>query len=368
VCGRHQDVVVELSMQGIIALGIGDSASRYCFRGKDRAQAHRGETEVSDQQEHGRQQHEQQHSRRHLEPYTLGKNDRRMNREHTLKDLSSPLGLPTFRPALPDRRWRWRYPRSSGRWSGWCQPISPGRGRPVHNLPWLLSLDGDLLPHLLPHARSVALVLRCHVHPVSSVHPHGQTTADDLVGVLGRLVAQGYVFQIDRELASGQASKVAKEHLLVCGPGQPSHRLQRHLGIGRDTLGEPEDGFLALLSTRWEEYSDGRNVGRREQGGQDEGDCAPDKDDRHPPRGLIGVEEHAWSDHGDSKAEDDNGDDPHHSNRDGPDDTSLVDIEKVQRGRYHYDSVSKCLAGHGGSLGHTAVQHARCSGLFYHVR
>jgi hypothetical protein len=56
MCGRHQDVVVvEMTMHGIIAFGIGDNASRYCFHGEAQAQAHRAETDVSNQQQHGRQ-------------------------------------------------------------------------------------------------------------------------------------------------------------------------------------------------------------------------------------------------------------------------------------------------------------------------
>ena len=72
--GRHQGVVVvKMSMHGIIALGIGDNATRYCFRGKAGAKAHMVEVDMSgQQQQHGRQQHGRQHSRKHLEPYTLG--------------------------------------------------------------------------------------------------------------------------------------------------------------------------------------------------------------------------------------------------------------------------------------------------------
>jgi hypothetical protein len=70
--GRHWDVVVEMTMHGIIALGIGDNASRHCPRGKAGAQTHRAEADVNNQQQHGRQRHGRQHSRQHLEPDTMG--------------------------------------------------------------------------------------------------------------------------------------------------------------------------------------------------------------------------------------------------------------------------------------------------------
>jgi hypothetical protein len=256
-----------------------------------------------------------------------------------LKDLSRPLGFGLSSTLRLDRtrRRQQRFLSTTtdrGRHRR-CRPVGHDKRQsfPRRDLQRLLALDGDLVPHLLPYARRLALVPRGHVHPVFAVHAHRQLSTEDFTSSLGLFaVAQRHVFQVGRDTLPWQASQVCEEDLFVCGPRQPAHGLKRDSRVFGDVLSEAHQRCVVASCGLWEQDPDGRDEGCGHEGDQYERYARGDDHGGHPPHGGVGIEVHAWSDHPDSEAEHDYCNAAGHANEDSEGLAGLVDIEEVKGG------------------------------------